>query len=144
MVELRKGVVLADPVLVFFTPTDLTWIIFALIYGGLLFSIMTLVPQPPLLLRMITAYIVLLLIRMACMYAVPLDPPPGTIPLVDPFVELFGASGTTLTRDLFFSGHTATLFLLGLGITVRHRSVLLFVAAGAVASVCSYSTSTIP
>lgn len=133
VVELRQGVVLADPLLPLFTPTDLTWITFALIYGGLLFAIMTLVPQPSLLLRMIAAYIILVLIRIVCMYAVPLDPPPGMIPLVDPLVELFGASGKTLTRDLFFSGHTATLFLLGLGLPVRHQSVLLFLATGAVA-----------
>ncbi|MCK7522598.1 MAG: hypothetical protein MZV64_35395 [Ignavibacteriales bacterium] len=30
--------------------------------------------------------------------------------LNDPFVELFG-TGQTLTKDLFFSGHTATLFI---------------------------------
>jgi membrane-associated phospholipid phosphatase len=31
--------------------------------------------------------------------------------LNDPFVEFFG-TGKTLTKDLFFSGHTATLFIL--------------------------------
>jgi membrane-associated phospholipid phosphatase len=31
--------------------------------------------------------------------------------LNDPFVQFFG-SGDVLTKDLFFSGHTATLFLL--------------------------------
>jgi hypothetical protein len=44
------------------------------------------------------------------MYLVPLNPPPGMIPLGDPFVEYFG-TGRLLTKDLFFSGHTATIFL---------------------------------
>jgi membrane-associated phospholipid phosphatase len=48
---------------------------------------------------------------MAAMYLAPLEPPPGIIELRDPFVEFFGG-GRTLTRDLFFSGHTSTLFLL--------------------------------
>jgi membrane-associated phospholipid phosphatase len=33
------------------------------------------------------------------------------ISLKDPFVELFG-TGNTLDRDLFFSGHTSTMFML--------------------------------
>jgi hypothetical protein len=55
------------------------------------------------------------------------------IPLSDPVVEFFGSSGATLTRDLFFSGHTATLVLLGLGMPVRIFSFALFVLAGGVA-----------
>jgi len=132
-VELRQGVILADPILSMCAPTDLTWVTFALIYGGLLFAITILLSFPFLLLRMMTAYIILVIFRTACMYTVPLDPPPGIIPLTDPFVEFFGPSRTTLTRDLFFSGHTATLFLLGLGMPVRRWSIVLFCAAGAVA-----------
>ncbi len=45
------------------------------------------------------------------MYLVPLDPPAGHILLNDPFVETFG-TGNLLTKDLFFSGHTATLLIL--------------------------------
>jgi membrane-associated phospholipid phosphatase len=51
------------------------------------------------------------LLRIAAMYLMPLEPPPGIIELRDPFVEFFGG-GRTLTRDLFFSGHTSTMFLL--------------------------------
>ena len=45
------------------------------------------------------------------MYLLPLEPPVKMIILNDPFVEFFG-TGQTLTKDLFFSGHTATLFIL--------------------------------
>ncbi len=132
-VELRQGAILADPLLSLYAPIDLTWITFVLIYSGLLFGLVILSSSPFLLLQTIAAYTILLFFRTVCMYTVPLDPPPGIIPLIDPFVELFGSSRTTLTRDLFFSGHTATLFLLGLGMTVRRWSVLLNCAAGAVA-----------
>jgi membrane-associated phospholipid phosphatase len=59
---------------------------------------------------------------MAIMYLMPLDPPSTMITLHDPFVELYG-SGLVLTRDLFFSGHTATLFLIALALpTARQRA----------------------
>lgn len=45
------------------------------------------------------------------MYLTPLEAPVTLIPLNDPFVQLFG-NGNVLRNDLFFSGHTATLFLL--------------------------------
>ena len=45
------------------------------------------------------------------MYVVPLDPPIGTIDLQDPLVFIIG-TGTKITKDLFFSGHTATLFMI--------------------------------
>ena len=48
---------------------------------------------------------------MMAMYSLPFNPPSHMIPLNDPFVQFFG-SGKLLTKDLFFSGHTATLFLL--------------------------------
>ena len=47
------------------------------------------------------------------MWATPLEAPPGMIPLHDPLVRLFGP-GKLLSKDLFFSGHTSTLFLLAL------------------------------
>ena len=50
------------------------------------------------------------------MWATPLDPPPGMIVLEDPLVQLFGGASRPLTRDLFFSGHTSTMFLLFLAV----------------------------
>ena len=45
------------------------------------------------------------------MWLTPLDPPYDVYPLMDPLVEYVG-TGMPLTKDLFFSGHTSTLFLL--------------------------------
>ncbi len=132
-VESRPGVGLNDPILSIIPPVDLTWLTFMLIYGGLLTGIVVLSRHPDLLLRTIQAYIVMIIIRIVCMYAIPLDPPPESIPLVDPLVEMFGATGATLTRDLFFSGHTATLCLLGLSMPTRAWRIALFAATGGVA-----------
>jgi membrane-associated phospholipid phosphatase len=67
--------------------------------------------NPPVLIRALLTYSFLALFRICMMYSIPLNPPPEMISLKDPFVELFG-TGNTLDRDLFFSGHTSTMFLL--------------------------------
>jgi len=110
--EGRPGVVLPDPVLRLFAPRDVgTWT-FALIYGALLGALVGIGSRPRRLVRAFQGYAYLALVRVALMALVPLDPPATIIPLRDPLVELFSTGDAPLTRDLFFSGHTATLFLL--------------------------------
>jgi len=109
--ETRTGTEIHDPVLALFNPVNLTWLIFALIYFGLLIGIFHFVQNPPVLIRALLTYSFLALIRICMMYSIPLDPPAEMISLTDPFVELFG-TGSTLDRDLFFSGHTSTMFML--------------------------------
>lgn len=110
-VEARKGVVLHDPILNLFNPIDLTWFIFALIYSSLTVAIITLFKTPNQLVFAIQVYAFMVVLRIAAMYLLPLEPPAKMIILNDPFVEFFG-TGQSLTKDLFFSGHTATLFIL--------------------------------
>lgn len=110
-VEARKGAVLSDPILNLFNPIDLTWLTFAIIYGSIVVAIATLFKNPKRLMFAILLYILMVAVRIAAMYLLPLEPPSTMIALNDPFVEFFG-SGQTLTKDLFFSGHTATLFIL--------------------------------
>jgi membrane-associated phospholipid phosphatase len=109
-VEAREGAVLADPLLPLFNAVDLTWLIFGLIYFSLVAAVIIFIQVPQQIMLAIQSYIVMVVIRIMAMYLTPLDPPPGMIPLNDPVVEVFG-TGQLLTRDLFFSGHTATLFL---------------------------------
>lgn len=110
-VETRKGVVLPDPILNLFEPVDLTWIIFALIYISLITAIIFLAKKPAQLVFTIQVYTLMVAVRIIAMYLLPLEPPAKMIVLNDPFVEYFG-TGQILTKDLFFSGHTATLFIL--------------------------------
>jgi hypothetical protein len=117
-IELRPGVVFHDPFLALFHARKVTWIVFGLVYGGLVLGVGSLSTRPTALLVALQSYALIVAVRMVAIYFVPLDPPVGLIPLKDPFVALF-ATGRALTKDLFFSGHTATLFLLFL--TARHR-----------------------
>ncbi len=117
-IELRPGVVFHDPLLASFHARKVTWIVFGLVYGGLLLGLGTLSTHPAALLVALQSYALIVAVRMAAIYLMPLDPPVGMIRLKDPFVGLFG-SGAALTKDLFFSGHTATLFLLFLTAQTR-------------------------
>lgn len=114
-IEGREGISFIDPILVYVKPIDLSWISFGFIYGGILLAFLVLLKHPEKLIALIQSYGILILLRMLAMYSLPLDPPPTLIPLHDPLVEYFG-TGTLLTRDLFFSGHTSLAFLLYLAI----------------------------
>lgn len=132
-IELRAGVVLDDPVLELFRPTDLTWITFSLIYASLFLAVLHLLYQPRQLVLCLQAYGVMVLIRMAAMAALPLEPPPGTIVLSDPLVEFVVGTDKVLTKDLFFSGHTSTLFLFALVSTNPLLRFVFFLCSFAVA-----------
>jgi membrane-associated phospholipid phosphatase len=72
---------------------------------------------------------------MVAMYVTALDPPTDMIALSDPLIETV-ATGKLLTRDLFFSGHTSTVFLMFLiARDARFKPVLLLCAFGVAAGV---------
>ena len=111
LIEARKGVILPDPILGLFNPIDLSWMTFGLIYLSLIAALIYLVKDPNKLVLALQCYGLMVIFRMIAMYITPLEAPASLIPLNDPFVQFFG-TGQILEKDLFFSGHTATLFLL--------------------------------
>jgi membrane-associated phospholipid phosphatase len=82
----------------------------------------------------VQAYVAMALLRIVVMWATPLDPPPGMIVLEDPLVQGFGGASQALTRDLFFSGHTSTMFLLFLAVPGRSARAFFLACTGAVAT----------
>ncbi|KAB2842592.1 MAG: J domain-containing protein [Melioribacteraceae bacterium] len=108
--ETRPGFSLDDPLLKTFNPIDLTWITFILIYGALVVGLASLAKYPRRILIAFQSYTLVASLRLITIYFLPFNAPPDIIPMKDPFVEFFGG-GQTLLRDLFFSGHTATMFL---------------------------------
>jgi hypothetical protein len=133
-VERRPGAVLPDPVLAWLAPRDVTWPVFTLIYVGILLAVALLVRTPVRLVIGVQAYVVMALLRIVVMWATPLDPPPGMIVLEDPLVQLFGGASQALTRDLFFSGHTSTMFLLFLAVHGRAARAFFLACTVAVAT----------
>jgi len=124
-IEGRPGSILADPVLNRFAPLEVTWFTFGIIYISVILTLFRLSWQPSQLLITFQAYIFIAMARMASMYLIPLDPPPLLIPLEDPFVQ--SVSTGVLTRDLFFSGHTSTMFLLYLSCTSRKMKIFFLI-----------------
>ena len=125
-VEMRPGIRLPDPVLAGFSPVDVSWVTFGLIYLGIILGLVTLSQSPRRLLLTMQAYSVMVAARIGMMFVMPLDPPEPTIALVDPIVGHVVGHGATLMKDLFFSGHTSTLFLLALtAVSRKMRTVFL-------------------
>lgn len=128
-VQRRPGAAMPDPILALLPPRNLTWLIFALIYVGLLVGLARLASRPHALVVGVQAYTLMIVLRMVALYLTPLDAPTGLILLRDPFAEHI-AVGEELTRDLFFSGHTSTMFLLYLAVPGRRvRWLFLFCTA---------------
>jgi len=125
-IEGRPGSVLEDPILNLFSPLDVTWFTFGIIYISVILTLIRLSWQPSQLLITLQAYIFVALARMVSMYLIPLDPPPLLIPLEDPFVQ--SVSTGVLTRDLFFSGHTSTMFLLYLSCTSKKMKIFFLIS----------------
>jgi len=110
-VENRMGVVLNDPLLYLFNPIDLTWVTFSLIYISLILFLANNIKDPNKIMFALQTYSLMVLFRGIAMYLTPFNAPDSILVLNDPFVQFFG-KGDILTKDLFFSGHTGTLFLL--------------------------------
>jgi hypothetical protein len=119
--EARPGFSFADPLLIHFMPVNVTWITFILIYGALIVGLLAMSKYPRRILIVFQSYALVSSLRLITIYFLPLNAPIHIIPLKDPFVEFFTGSEDTLLRDLFFSGHTATMFLLAL--TAKHKSL---------------------
>ncbi len=125
-VESRPGVILDDPILKMIPAHDVTWPIFILIYIVLFMSLYDFFTSPEKFCRFLHTYTIVFSLRGIGMYLIPLDPPKELIVLKDPLVEFLSAS-EPFTRDLFFSGHTSTLFMLFLlAFGKKKRAYFLF------------------
>lgn len=111
---LRPGAIPPDPVLANLGPYDLSVPIFVVLYGALAAMVVVLARRPFRLLHGLLAYVGLVALRMVCMALFTLEPPPGMVPLIDPLTQGFYPGEQPFAKDLFFSGHTATLMLLAL------------------------------
>lgn len=125
-VESRPGVTLDDPVLNMIQPINLTWLTFGLIYAGLAMAIISLSNKPKDFVLTVQAYTLMVWVRIVMMSLIPLSAPEGLIVLKDPLVQFVG-DGAAPTKDLFFSGHTSTLFLLYLITKVKWLKTTLLV-----------------
>lgn len=132
--EGRVGYDLTDPLLSLFKPMEVTWFTFLLIYVALVAALYTLSFFPEEFLIAIQSYSIVAFLRLTTIYLLPLNAPATIIPLDDPFIAFFG-NGQTFLKDLFFSGHTATMFVFYLT-AVNKNLRIIFLAATVVVAVC--------
>ena len=95
---------------------DLSTPIFIMTYGVIGFFILFHLKEPIKLTNLMQITIILLSLRVVTLYFVRLDADPDMIILTDPFLNTFlyqvnEQTGTYNQHDLFFSGHTANLFV---------------------------------
>ncbi len=109
--EARTGIALHDPLLVRIPSVDVSWITFTILYSAVTLAVGRFLFHPSLFLEAALSYSLLLFFRILIIYLFPLEPPAGILPLKDPFLSLFAYGDRVITKDLFFSGHTATLLL---------------------------------
>ena len=105
----RPGAILHDPVLEWLPPYDLSIPIMFCLYTPLVFLVLQAMQYPSILWKFITGFVLLHVLRMILMLLFPLETPQGFIAPHDPVQELF-YGGRVISKDLFFSGHTAMVF----------------------------------
>lgn len=112
--ENRVGYSFDDPILKRFYPVDVSGMTFGITYVMGLLGIIIALKKPALFIRLVQAYTLITFFRMLSMYLLPLEPPTDIIPLKDYCLQNTFYSGRNNLKDLFFSGHTATIFLFGI------------------------------
>jgi hypothetical protein len=115
-IENKPGFFIYDPVLENIGPWEVSGLTFAVLYSIVVAGIIRLTRYPYRFVRMLHAYVLLLLMRMATIYLVTLEAPLTIIPLVDPVTQGIYPDDEPFLKDLFFSGHTSTSVLFAIAV----------------------------
>ena len=126
-IQMRSGVVLNDPVLDYLKPRDVSGYLFFLLYSSILLAAAYMIFFPRNFIWGVQAYCLLTIMRGITVYFIPLDPSPELIPLTDPVITHFFYHSPGITKDLFFSGHTATIFMIALVVHQRTLKIIFTV-----------------
>jgi PAP2 superfamily C-terminal len=110
-IETREGYFFNDYFLEWIPPKNVSVAVFFLIWSCCILILFRVIRDPMILLVTLWAYNGVTLLRMACISLISLNPPAGLIPLADPITNQFYGKNY-ITHDLFFSGHTTTVFLI--------------------------------
>lgn len=132
-IEARQGIVLNDWLLQNLQPKNVSLPVFIIVWFGACLVSIRASTTPRIFLNYLYAYIVFILVRSICLLLVPLDPPIGIIELKDPLTDLF-YGGSFIRKDLFFSGHTATLVIMYLSLEKKEDKYFCRLGGFAVAA----------
>jgi hypothetical protein len=94
----------------FIPPKNVSYPIFSIIYCTVIYLIVRLLATPKTFVWFAWAFNLETIFRFVTIYLVALNPPVGIVDLHDPVATLFiYGENMLITKDLFFSGHTATM-----------------------------------
>jgi hypothetical protein len=111
LIQKRTGPVLNDWVLAAIVPAhNVSWAIFTVIWGIGFYALWRAIEKPTIYITYLWTFIFITILRVISISLIPLNPPNGLIVLTDPLTAIFYGQ-STITKDLFFSGHTSILFL---------------------------------
>lgn len=130
-IEKRNGVTLADPILAAIPAHNVSIPIFTIIWGMGVFILIRAIKRPSIYIQYSWALLFVTLVRLVTITLVPLNPPVGIIIISDPLTNLFYGQHV-VTKDLFFSGHTALLVLIALCLEKKRDRIIAAVATVAV------------
>ena len=130
--EAREGIVLNDGLLAYIPAKDVSILIFLVLYAMIGLLLYRMSKNTIMCLTALWAFIFVCLARIITITLVPLDPPVDIINLADP-CSIFFYHSNVITKDLFFSGHTATAFLAVLCLERKNDILLAILATIAVA-----------
>jgi len=126
-IEHRPGIQLHDYVLSRIPAQDVSLYIFLVIWGMALLTLVRAIKTPAIYVRYVWLYIVICLTRMLTITLVPLAAPAGLVELVDPLTGVFYGH-TVITKDLFYSGHTASLITMYFCLPKKSDRILALIA----------------
>ena len=126
-IEKRNGYLMNDILLNKIPAQNVSPFIFAIIWFCSLLALIRCIQKPDIFILCLYSFIFISLFRFISISLFPLNPPIGLIPLTDPITNFFYGK-TFITKDLFFSGHTATQFLIFLCVQNRTDKIISFCA----------------
>ncbi len=131
LIEPRQGILLNDLLHPFLPPpTDFSNWVFSATYTATILSTFYVLKRGLYFSAVVfISYSMLLFFRSIFIIVVPLEPPVGFIPLDDSFVRFFNSENIIYTKDLFFSGHTASMFFFYFIVNDKRLKYFLFTLA---------------
>ena len=126
-IEQRNGISFNDYLLSWLPAYDLSIYIFTVIWSMTLLTFSRFKQDPNIFLTFLWGFILINLSRFVSIGLIPLNAPADLIPIHDTISNHFYGP-KFITKDLFFSGHTAAMFLMFLCLKKRTDKILALLA----------------
>jgi hypothetical protein len=126
-IEERNGISFNDYLLAWLPAYDLSLFIFVVIWSMALLTFSRFRQDPSIFLTFLWGFILINLSRFISIGLFPLNAPADLIPIHDPISNQFYGP-KFITKDLFFSGHTAAMFLMFLCLKKKTDKILALIA----------------